>query len=85
MALQSANQQVLGHTSTSSPSGEDADVDGSDTLRFAPRIIGSIGATLTMRDEDDELEWQRGDEEGGDEGKVRDGDEHEDPETGIAL
>lgn len=73
MALQSANQQVLGHTSTSSQSGEDADGDGSDTLRFAPRILGSIGATLTMRDEEDALEWQHVDEEVGEEGKVYDG------------
>lgn len=85
MALQSANQQVLGHTSTSSQSGEEADADGSDTLRFAPRIMGSIGATLTMRDEEEALEWQRADEEIADEEKVYDGGVHEGSETGIAL
>ncbi|OJT04660.1 hypothetical protein TRAPUB_4596 [Trametes pubescens] len=85
MALQSANQQVLGHTSTMSQSGEDANADGTDTLRFAPRIIGSIGATLTMRDEEDALGWQHEDEEVGDEEKVHDGGVHEGSETGIAL
>ncbi|KAI0351299.1 hypothetical protein OH77DRAFT_943762 [Trametes cingulata] len=45
LALQSANVEAL---NTSSPSASSADAGANDTLRFASRLIGSIGSSLPV-------------------------------------
>ncbi|KAH9851997.1 hypothetical protein C2E23DRAFT_923532, partial [Lenzites betulinus] len=58
LALQAANQKVLRGGETLSRWDADGSGAAEETLRFASRVIGSIGASIQRRDDDDEdLMW----------------------------